>query len=47
MANILFIFAISQSLEYGSANVITNDFQEPLLVKRCNEFNITGKGDNS
>ncbi len=50
LANLLFIYAFSQSLNdksgYGSALRLTKDFQEPLLVKRCSEFNITGKGDS-
>ncbi len=50
LANILFTYAFSQSLDnnpaYGNARELTEGFQESLLVKRCSEFKITGKGDN-
>lgn len=48
LANLLFIFAFSQSLDdrylNGSAHILIS--QKQLLVKKCSEFNITGKGDN-
>jgi hypothetical protein len=50
LAYIVFLHAFSQSLDYrfadGSTRGLIEDFQELLLVKRCNEFSITGKGDN-
>lgn len=50
LANLLCMYAFSQSLDdssaHGIANEVTNGTQEPLLVKRCSEFNITGNGDN-
>ncbi|HEA22959.1 hypothetical protein LCGC14_1414120 [marine sediment metagenome] len=51
LANMLFIYAFSQSLDDKSANgspsKLAEGFQEPLLVKWCSDFNITGKGDNA
>ncbi len=48
LASLLVMYVFSQSLEdknlKGSSHEIIS--QEPLLVKRCSEFNITGKGDN-
>ncbi len=50
LASFLFIYAFSQSLDdssaHGNALELKEGSQEPLLVKRCSEFNITGKGDN-
>lgn len=50
LANIFFICAFSQSLDdrsaYGSIHELSEGSQEPLLVKRCSEFNITGKGND-
>ncbi|WP_158861120.1 carbohydrate-binding family 9-like protein [Lunatibacter salilacus] len=50
LANLLCVCSFSQSLvdssSHGLANELTNDTQEPFLVKRCSEFHITGSGDN-
>jgi len=48
LANLMFMYTFSQSLDdrYVNGNGHELISQEPLLVKKCSEFNITGKGDN-
>ena len=51
LATVLFQYAFSQSADEvfknDAALKLTKDFQNPLLVKRCNDFTITGNGSSS
>lgn len=51
LATVLFHYAFSQSSDDVFKNEValglTKDIQEPLLVKRCNDFNISGNGSSS
>lgn len=50
LANLLFMYAFSQSMSDGILDASIHEAiagaQEPLLVRKCSEFTITGKGDH-